>query len=104
LRPLGHLLVQDTPHYHAEASGRQMVEERHRQIEKQYGYRSDSVRSLEYLTVDQVKSISNQLGLSWKILRPWYGLVWSLRPLRAWLKGGREPSKFHVLWGQRTVR
>jgi SAM-dependent methyltransferase len=102
LRPLGHLLVMDSPLYHAEASGRQMVEKRHRQFEEQYGFRSDSVPSLEYLTFNQVKSLSNQLGLSWKILRPWYGAAWGLRPLKAWLKGGREPSKFHVLWGRRA--
>ena len=104
LRPRGHLLIMDSPLYHAAASGRQMVQERHLLFEKQYGFRSDSIASLEFLTFDQVKSLGAQLRLSWKSLRPHYGVAWSLRPLKAWLKGGREPSKFHVLWGQRNIR
>jgi len=104
LRPLGHLLVMDSPLYHAASSGRQMAEERHLQFEKQYGFRSDSIPSLEYLTFGQLDDLGEQLGLSWKKLRPRYGLVWSVRPLKAWFKGGREPSKFHVLWGRRRVR
>ena len=104
LRPLGSLLVLDSPLYHAEESGQEMVRERHLQFEKQYGFRSDSVPCREYLTFELVENLGMQLGLSWKILRPWYGLVWSLRPLRAWFKGSREPSKFHILWGRRIVR
>jgi SAM-dependent methyltransferase len=104
LRSQGHLLVMDSPLYHAEESGRQMLRERHLQFKKQFGFPSDSVPSIEFLTFAQVQSLGRELGLSWKALRPWYGLVWSARPLKAWLKGGREPSKFHVLWGQRTVQ
>jgi SAM-dependent methyltransferase len=104
LRPQGHLLVMDSPLYHAEGSGRQMVRERHLRFEKQYGFPSDRIPSIEFLTFDQVEILGTQVGLSWKILRPWYGFVWSLRPLKAWLRGGREPSKFHVLWGERTVQ
>ena len=104
LRPEGHLLVMDSPLYHAEESGRQMLRERHLRFKKKYGFPSDSIPSIEFLTFAQVESLGRELGLSWKVLRPWYGLVWSVRPIKAWLKGGREPSKFHVLWGQRTVR
>jgi SAM-dependent methyltransferase len=102
LRPSGYLLITDSPLYHANESGRRMAEERHLQFEKQYGFRSDSIPSLEYLTFDQVKILGRELAICWKMRQPWYGLTWSLRPLRAWYRGRREPSKFRVLWGQRT--
>jgi SAM-dependent methyltransferase len=103
LRPSGYLLVMDSPIYQTEESGRRMVQEKHLQFEKQYGFRSDSVPSIEYLTLDRVRGLGSELGLCWEALHPWYGLAWTLRPLRSWLKGGREPSKFRVLLGQRTV-
>jgi len=102
LRHSGHVLITDSPLYHADESGRRMVEERHLQFKNQYGFRSDSIPSLEYLTFDQVKILGRELGIFWKMRKPWYGLAWSLRPLRAWCRGRREPSKFRVLWGQRT--
>src|SRR5262249_25388981 len=50
LRPSGYLLVMDSPLYEKEESGQQMVQEKHFQFEKQYGFRSDNLPSLEYLT------------------------------------------------------
>jgi len=79
-----------------------MREERHDQFFKDYGFRSDSVPSLEFLTYKSIQEDFSRAGFHWKIIRPWYGLEWAMRPLRASLIGKREPSKFHILWGRKN--
>jgi SAM-dependent methyltransferase len=101
LRPAGHLIVLDSPIYHAEDSGRRMREERHDQFFKDYGFRSDSVPSLEFLTFDLIQDVFDRVGIDYQTIRPWYGFQWAMRPLRASLIGKREPSKFHILWGRK---
>jgi len=101
LRQDGHLIIVDSPIYHDEQSGLQMKEERHRQFFKDYGFRSDSVPSIEFLTYQMVQELGDQLATEWKIIRPWYGISWALRPFRAKWHGKREPSKFHILWGRK---
>ena len=102
LRPKGHLLIVDTPIYQLEESGKQMLEERHRQFESQYGFRSDGIPSREFLTYLALNELASQLHLTWRFFQPWYGVAWALRPFMARLQKKREPSKFHILWGQRN--
>ncbi len=97
LRPAGFLIVLETPVYRLEASGRRMVEERHRMFLERYGTRSDSVPSLEYLTWPRVQELGREFDLRWQIVRPWYGIGWALRPWLARLKKKREPSQFPIL-------
>ena len=101
LRQDGHLLIVDSPLYHDEQSGLLMKEERHRQFFKDYGFRSDSVPSIEFLTFEMVRELGDQLAIDWNVIRPWYGISWALRPLRARWHRKREPSKFHILWGRK---
>jgi SAM-dependent methyltransferase len=101
LRLSGHLVILDSPVYHHEESGLTMIREKHREFEARYGFRSDSVPSQEFLTFGRVKELGAQLQIHWKILRPWYGLKWTLRPLKAKLQSKREPSKFVILWGRK---
>ena len=103
LRPQGHLLVMDSPIYRADESGQRMLHERHCQFEKQYGFRSDTVPSMEYLTYGMIRNLADHFGLEWEILRPWYGLQWWLRPIKAKLRRRREPGKFHILWLKRIT-
>ncbi len=100
LRRPGNILIVDSPFYQREESGRQMVEARHAEFQKQYGFRSDSVRSREYVTAPVLGELARQFGIAWIIARPWYGLGWALRPVRAWLRRRREPAKFRIFWGR----
>lgn len=98
LRHPGHVLIVDSPFYKRDGSGRRMVEERRVEFEKKFGFRSDSIPSREYLTGEVLEELARACQLTWKILRPWYGMGWALRPLKARLFRRREPSKFFILW------
>ncbi len=99
LRRPGHILILDSPFYFREESGEKMVRERKAAFEKHYGFKSDSIPSREFLTPSVVAGLARRHGITWEQLTPWYGLGWSLRPLRARLLRRREPAKFHVFWG-----
>ncbi|HSR68309.1 MAG TPA: class I SAM-dependent methyltransferase [Acidobacteriota bacterium] len=96
----GRLIVLETPVYRKEASGRQMAARRHADFEKRFGTPSDALASIEFLTWDWIGELGRSLGLKWRVLRPFYGWKWHLRPLKARLKGTREPSQFVILTAQ----
>lgn len=100
LRPGGTLLVLDSPMYMRREHGERMVEERHAEFERRYGFRSDALRSIEFLDEAAITKLSGDLGLQWQIYRPWYGWRWHIRPLKAWLSGRRPPSRFWILAGR----
>lgn len=104
LRPDGRLVILDSPVYRRREHGLQMVEERHRFFEKQYGYRSDALPSIEFFDEPMIDELGRELGLRWRIYKPWYGLDWHLRPLKAWWKGKRPPSRFWILVARRIER
>jgi SAM-dependent methyltransferase len=96
IRPAGSIIIADTPWYAKEESGRRMVEEKHKQFSATYGFASDSISSLEYLTPDRLQRLQKLFDLEWSCTKPFYGISWSLRPLRAKLKGRRPPSQFRI--------
>jgi SAM-dependent methyltransferase len=99
LRRPGHVLIIDSPFYSSEASGRAMVEEKHAQFEKRFGFKSDSIVSQEFLTRNTLGRLGKLNGIRWELSEPWYGLGWRLRPWRARILGRREPAKFLIAWG-----
>ncbi len=97
------VIIMDTPIYRRHQDGEQMREERHRQFEEQYGFRSDSVPSIEYVDESMLKRLAADLNIHWEIHRPWYGWAWHSRPLKAWWNQRRAPSRFWILigsWGR----
>ncbi len=100
LRPSGRVVVMDSPIYERREHGEQMRAERHEQFERQYGFRSDAVPSIEFFDEEMLAALARDLGLEWTRSRPWYGLQWAVRPLRAYLKGRRPPSRFAILVGK----
>lgn len=98
LRRPGIVVVADSPFYWSEESGKQMLEERRAMFERQFGVRSDSNHSREYLTQKTLDELADRLAIQWNVGKPWYGLRWALRPARARLLRRREPSKFYLLW------
>ena len=92
----GMVIVSDTPWYSSEQSGRRMVLERNASFLERYGTASDSIKSLEYLTDERLRTLEEMLGIRWNIYYPRYGLKWAMRPLAATLLNRREPSRFRI--------
>jgi SAM-dependent methyltransferase len=98
--PGGSVVIADTPSYAEEESGRRMVEEKHERFFETYGFASDSIASLEYLTPARLQRLGNAFNLEWNYISPFYGIRWALRPLRAKLAGHRPPSQFRIYEAQ----
>jgi SAM-dependent methyltransferase len=100
LRPDGRLVILDSPVYRKREHGELMAAERHTQFERQYGFRSDAIRSIEFLDMPGIRSLADAFGIEWTVYKPWYGWAWHLRPFKAWLKRKRPPSRFWILVGR----
>lgn len=97
LRPDGRVVILDSPVYRVREHGEQMRAERQTFFEQQHGFRSEALRSIEYLDEPMLDRLARDLRLTWRIHRPWYGLGWMLRPWKARIKGRRPPSRFWIL-------
>jgi SAM-dependent methyltransferase len=99
LRRSGEIVILDSPLYAIAEHGERMRRERQEFFERTYGFRSEALGSIEYLDRPALTRLGNELGIRWKLTRPWYGFRWALRPLAARLRGRRPPSKFFVITG-----
>jgi SAM-dependent methyltransferase len=95
-RKNGLVLIADTPWYGDELSGLKMLEERRALFIKRYGFPSDELRSLEYLTDHRLEEMEKWFGIRWQTYEPYYGIRWQMRPLLARLRGTRQPSRFRI--------
>jgi len=86
----------DTPWYARQQSGDQMIAEKQSHFQRRYGFASNSIPSLEFLTPGRIRKLETALDIKVLTFRPFYGLQWSLRPLRAWFGRRRTPSQFRV--------
>ncbi len=100
LLPGGWVVILDTPLYDDPTSGEQMVAERRAGFQARFGFPSDRLPSENYLTPRRLWEISQELGLAWRTITPFYGLRWFLRPWRARLLGKRAPARFVILVGR----
>jgi len=100
LRPGGRIIVLDSPVYKLREHGEMMRLERRAQFLAQYGTESDHIGSVEYLDIPTIQALARELKIEWRIHKPWYGLAWHTRPLKARLKGARPPSRFWILEGK----
>jgi SAM-dependent methyltransferase len=100
LRSDGCFAIVDSPVYRYAEHGEMMRRERHRQFEKQYGFASDALESIEYFDEEMLRDLARDLGIAWTIHRPWYGWQWMMRPFKARWNGKRPPSRFWILVGR----
>jgi SAM-dependent methyltransferase len=100
LRPSGCFVIIDSPVYKLREHGDLMRAERHDQFERQYGFRSDAIPSIEFFDEAMLDTLARELNIEWRRSRPWYGLGWALRPLKARLRFRRPPSRFFILVGR----
>ena len=63
---------------------------------KRYGFPSDELKSLEYLTDQRLGTLERRFDIQWQTHRPFYGMRWHMRPLLARLRGTRKPSRFRI--------
>lgn len=101
LKPVGQIVILDSPVYHQVISGEMMVKERQDQFLGKYGFPSNAIPSENFLTYHRLEQLSANLGIQWKTIQPFYGLGWALRPWKARLLGQREPARFIIISGQR---
>ena len=99
LCPHGRIVILDSPVYELREHGEAMRRERQNFFDTKYGFRSDALSSIEFLDFQMLTDLARELSLTWRIYRPWYGLKWHLRPLRARLQKRRPPSRFWILVG-----
>jgi len=92
----GTVIIADTPWYSDEKSGLRMLEERRAAFVKRFGFPSDGLRSLEYLTDQRLLRLESWFGIRWRVHQPYYGIRWHLRPWLAKLRHKREPSRFRI--------
>jgi SAM-dependent methyltransferase len=95
-RKNGSVLIADTPWYADEHSGRRMLEERCASFVTRYGFPSDGLSSLEYLTDQRLARTESWLGIHWRVHQPYYGIRWQMRPWLAKLRRKRTPSHFRI--------
>jgi ubiquinone/menaquinone biosynthesis C-methylase UbiE len=100
LRRPGFVIIADSAFYAHEESGQAMLAERRATFQKRFGFASDSIASLEYLTPGSLKNLEKDFSIRWNRLTPWYGLGWAMRPWKARILGRREPSRFHLFWAE----
>ncbi len=100
LRHDGAIVIIDSPLYKCPEHGRRMVEERKRRFTEQYGFASDARGSIEYLDEITLARLGREFDIVWRVHKPWYGLQWHSRSLRAWLRRQRPPSKFRIIVGE----
>jgi SAM-dependent methyltransferase len=101
-RPNGTIAILDSPFYANERDGERMIAEKLANGATQFGRRAEVLLSqnfTEFLTRDRLQA-ANPI-LSWSHHRIRYPLWYELRPVMAWLRGSRRPSRFD-LWSARV--
>ena len=96
VKPGGVVIISDTPWYPRGEDGRRMLAERQTAFLQRHGVAGDSIAMLGFLTDAWLQEMQRALSIRWEVHRPWYGLAWAMRPLRAKLRGRREPSRFRL--------
>ena len=97
--PTGAVVIIDSPIYRDRASGERMVAELQANFERRAGTRGDVLPCRRYLTWADIETLGNELQLRWRIVRPWYGMRWALKPWISRLRATREPAQFALLAG-----
>ena len=96
VRSGGMVVIADSPWYSDEWSGLRMLDERRTFFVERYGFPSDALQSLEFLTDQRLAAMEGRFAIKWQRHAPYYGLRWHVRPLLARLRRARKPSRFRI--------
>ena len=100
VRPGGQIVIADSPFYRSDRDGEAMAQEKRAQARERFGERAEILMGLdvvEYLTRNRLRAASAGLPLAWRRRRVGYPLWYELRPLEAFVRRRRAPSRFD-LW------
>jgi SAM-dependent methyltransferase len=100
LRREGAVVIMDSPIYKLPEHGMKMRTERRAQFEKQYGFPSDALQSIEFLDEPAIARLGRDLNVRWSYSQANYGWRWTMRPVKAWILRKRPPSRFTILVGR----
>jgi SAM-dependent methyltransferase len=97
LREHGVVVIVDTPVYHDEASGLEMMREREARFLADHGFSGATASAEGFLTHARLRRILPSLGMRWKVVRPWPW--WSMRAHALWarLRGHRETATLPII-------
>jgi HemK-related putative methylase len=99
LRERGVVVIVDTPVYHDEVSGLQMVRESDARFLRDHAVPGAPASAEGFLTHARLRRIAPSLGLRWRVLRPlpW----WSMRAHALWarMRGRRETATLPIIVG-----
>jgi SAM-dependent methyltransferase len=101
LSPSGRLVMLDSPVYLNSECGEQMVREHEDELEKRYGFRSDSLPAKHFFTWSGLADLERDQSLSWRV----YRLAGPITRARAhWrrLRGRRELAELPIIVGRRV--
>lgn len=90
----GTVIIMDSPLYSSDSAGDAMVKDLRDTFRRSYGISMSTRSHIHYLTWQRIEEIGRSLGLQWRIIRPWYGLGWAMRPIFAKLRRSRQPAEF----------
>jgi SAM-dependent methyltransferase len=102
LRPDGLLAIVDTPVYSTAESGRRMIDERYARFRETYGFSSDTLAAEQFMTQPRLSDLGRTFGVRWELIAPFHGILWTLRPWLARVRGHREPAQFPLMIGTRV--
>lgn len=102
LKKDGIFIIIDSPTYRDHKSGEDMVAERVKQQERDYGVRHNSTSQSGFLVRDEIGPLLKNCGFEVQILKPFHGILWALRPIKAKILGSREPATFPVIIGKKV--
>lgn len=99
VRPGGQIVILDSPFYANDAAGVAMVAEKKRDAATRFGARAQTLMApafVEFLTAARLAAVTG-IDLVWRRHRVRYPVWYEARPLVAWLRRRRQPSRFD-LW------
>jgi SAM-dependent methyltransferase len=98
----GRIVIIDSPFYARVEDGAAMVAEKRQFAERQFGDKATALMSfpvIEFLTRASLAEASSSLSVRWQRHRVRYPFWYEVRPLAAFAKGHRRPSRFDVWEG-----
>ena len=93
----GELAIIDTPVYNREESGLEMVHNRQKSFEAQYGFPSNALPMENFLTKIRLERIVETYHLDIRTHEPNFGFKRTFLPYWERLRGRREPAQFPVI-------
>ncbi|MFK7800094.1 MAG: class I SAM-dependent methyltransferase [Anaerolineae bacterium] len=97
LPPGGRIAIIDTPVYQHADSGRKMVAERETQFSNQFGFKSDSLHSQNFLTHATIQALENDINRPFQTIPTVAPIRRAVRRVKTHLRGQRESAEFPIL-------